>query len=519
MYQQINGGGVFQSPSFFFQSEFFVNSFDLGDIDKDGDTDIVAATSADSKLRWFENNGAQFSESSDLVVDNQEGIVSISLGDASLTNAVLQFTIEDFKDDDHFAFRPRFSGNLFFKVPPDFENPLDDGEDNQFELKVSVTDKSDPVSTTTRNVVINVDDLYEAPVIFQPTDQPTFELSIEEHSLFVVEVNSTNDEDLYEDTFYSISGGLDADYFKIDENTGALNFDIEPDYENPLDDLSDGSNTYNLVVRATDTGPTSAFSEIALKVHVLDGNDTPVFNPSPDLLPFTLDEDRNLTIPLSDLNASDPEGGVLTWSIVQTPSLGTATIIDSDTNLFYLPNPDLYGLDEVVLQITDDYNLTAQITLSFMINPVNDAPVITTPFLLSNDENLLEIITLEASDLENDVLIWDLASGLDMNRFTLSNSGILRFTTPAPDYENFDSNSSNEFYYFTATVSDGNLTTEGNFTVSIVDVPDIDPIISNLEENGTSYLYVDENNPVVIDLNFFRCGIRQQPYFEPGSGG
>ena len=138
MLQSANGGGQFQSPSFFFNSSFFVNAFDVGDLDLDGDLDIVGATFADSTLRSFLNDGnGRFSESNQNVLLGQESIVSLSINDFSQTNSILEFSIkENYKDWERFVFRPRYSGNLFFKENPDFENTNDVGLDHQFEIKV-----------------------------------------------------------------------------------------------------------------------------------------------------------------------------------------------------------------------------------------------------------------------------------------------------------------------------------------------------------------------------------------------
>jgi hypothetical protein len=49
---------------------------------------------------------------------------------------------------------------------------------------------------------------------------------------------------------YSISGGADADLFIIDSSTGVLSFKSAPDFENPIDNDSDG--TYEVSVDVSD---------------------------------------------------------------------------------------------------------------------------------------------------------------------------------------------------------------------------------------------------------------------------
>ena len=46
---------------------------------------------------------------------------------------------------------------------------------------------------------------------------------------------------------YEISGGVDADFFTIDRNTGALGFVSLPDFENPKDANRD--NKYEVAIK------------------------------------------------------------------------------------------------------------------------------------------------------------------------------------------------------------------------------------------------------------------------------
>ncbi len=65
---------------------------------------------------------------------------------------------------------------------------------------------------------------------------------------------------------YSISGGVDADLFEIDETTGVLSFLAPPDFENPGDENSD--NIYDVQVTLTDAG--NATQSIDLCPQVID---------------------------------------------------------------------------------------------------------------------------------------------------------------------------------------------------------------------------------------------------------
>ena len=449
-----------------------------------------------------DGNG-RFSESNQNVLLGQESIVSLSINDFSQTNSILEFSIkENYKDWERFVFRPRYSGNLFFKENPDFENTNDVGLDHQFEIKVvAKDDENDQNAVTERLVVINVDNVYEAPVITEPNAGDAIQLTIPEHTTFIIDVNSTNDEelDLGETTTYSISGGVDAGLFQIDEFTGELSFIEGPDYE--ANSSASNSNTFHVVIRAQDDGPGQSFSDRVVRVYVTDDNDLPIFAPMPSVLLQSVLEDANLTISLSDLNASDPEGAVLSWSKVAEPTNGSATFDQNFDSLLYVPNPDFYGTDQITLQIDDNASLSAQISIEFIIEPLNDAPVITTSALIQSPENQLSVSTLTADDVDQDVLIWSLIGGTDIDRFQLTNSGILNFIGGAPDYENPDSNDSDLNYEINVEVTDGNAVVPYAFTIQIEDVPDIPPVVSNLESTSATNFTVPEGQNFVVDLN------------------
>ena len=507
--QNFGGGGEFQFPTFFYQSDSFVNDFDLGDLDKDGDLDIVAASSADSKIRWFVNNinnNGEFLKSDEYITDNQEGIVSISVGDMSLQNAVLEFDIvnevsDSIKDDDKFVFRPQFSGHLYFKEAPDFDRPAEDDDANyQYEFKVIVQDRFKPESNSTRNVAVSLSNSLEPPVIDYPTAGGALQLTIKEHTTFVVDVNSTNDEELYEETRYSISGGADQAYFAIDEITGVLSFTTGPDYENPLDDPSNGTNNYDVIVRATDDGKGDPpFSERVMRIRVENDNDVPVINALPSALSNTLDEDSSFSLLLSDLNASDPEGGPLSWSCISDPEEGNYSL--DSTALVYQPNPNFFGVDQITLRLEDNVSLFADVSIEFIVLPVNDAPSLTTALSIDHPENEMDVITLAADDIEGDVLTWSLIGGGDQTRFQLSNNGMLSFIGNAPDFENPDSNDSDLNYEITISVTDGNKTVDQNLTITTTNIPDVAPEVSNLAPVAVNTFTVVENNSYVMDLN------------------
>ena len=75
-------------------------------------------------------------------------------------------------------------------------------------------------------------------------------------------------------------------------------------------------------------------------------------------------------IPAVELNATDVDGDLLTWSVLTAPANGTATVSGSGPSpevLNYLPNPDFNGSDSFVVEVSDGA-LSDQVTVSIRVN-------------------------------------------------------------------------------------------------------------------------------------------------------
>ena len=253
-----------------------------------------------------------------------------------------------------------------------------------------------------------------------------------------------------------------------------------------------------MVVRATDNGRRSPiFGAGNAPLTVENDNDAPVINPSPTALSNQLFEDSNFSLLLSDLNASDPEGGPLEWSCISEPKDGNYTI--GSTSLLYLPDPNFFGTDQITLRVEDNVSLFAEISIEFIVEPVNDAPIISTATSIDHPENEINVLTFSADDYDGDVLTWSLIGGSDQGRFQLSNNGMLSFSGTAPDYEMPDSEDADREYQVSISVTDGNLTVDQNVTITTTNLPDVDPEVSNLKPVALNTFFVTENNLHVVD--------------------
>ncbi len=137
------------------------------------------------------------------------------------------------------------SGDLSFKVPPDFENPTDSNIDNFYDVAITVIDNE--TLSDTKVFTISVTDVVNEgttpPVILQAF------ISVPENTTAVATPVAVSNPDGKTITF-SITGGIDASKFTIDANSGDLSFIDAPDFENPTD--TDANNSYHVIITIVD---------------------------------------------------------------------------------------------------------------------------------------------------------------------------------------------------------------------------------------------------------------------------
>jgi hypothetical protein len=88
----------------------------------------------------------------------------------------------------------------------------------------------------------------------------------------------------------------------------------------------------------------------------------------------TLDEDTSKTI---QLTGNDPGGLPLNYVIVSTPRQGRLSGIAP--NLTHTPERNVNGSDSFSFRINNGFSDSQPATVSILINPINDPPVLTVP--------------------------------------------------------------------------------------------------------------------------------------------
>ena len=205
------------------------------------------------------------------------------------------------------------------------------------------------------------------------------------------------------------------------------------------------------------------------------------------------------------LQAQDPDGDSLTYTVVANPTQGTLSSFNTTTGAFtYTPNTNATGTDSFSFQVSDGQATSNTATVSITINQVNDAPV-------AQDGTLNAVIgqttsgTLQASDTDNDPLTFSLVSD-PQQVVTITNTTTGAYTlTPVEEMSSP--------YTFTFTVNDGTvdsntatvtvtLLESGTITEIFGDTPDsnhpgtlIDTFTRNNNEINEAYRIITWSSP------------------------
>ena len=134
-------------------------------------------------------------------------------------------------------------------------------------------------------------------------------------------------------------------------------------------------------------------------------NTFPVSNNLINSVPFASDQNVSVTEQTSyiiNLVASDADGDALTYSIVDTPSNGSAVL--TGRTVTYTSNSDTAVSDSFTFKVNDGVSDSSKATVTITITPINDSPTANSQSNVNADENIEKSITLTGSDAEGDNL-------------------------------------------------------------------------------------------------------------------
>ncbi|MBF0450947.1 MAG: tandem-95 repeat protein [Candidatus Magnetomorum sp.] len=235
----------------------------------------------------------------------------------------------------------------------------------------------------------------------------------------------------------------------------------------------------------------------------------PIANREPEIashsLSFSMSEDQvPVAWTLRNLEATDPDGDTLYWSIESNPYSGNVSIVASNpTVISYTPNANVNGTDIFMLTVSDTLGGTDTSIITVTILPIDDPPYIFTPIsdIRVNEGYKRSDIDLSNifSDIDNDdaSIIKTLKSIQTSNGKHLVSASI-SVDTLTIDYDANDFLAEGEIATATLTVmaTSNTLTTTASFFISITGVDD-PPYVKNTIGDRSVY----EDVRPVIDLS------------------
>ena len=428
------------------------------------------------------------------VNENQTGVATLEATDSD-DDTITGWSITSGADSALFDLNN--DGVLFFKTAPDYENPGDAGRDNSYEVEVTASDGTDDSAPLT--ITVNVTDLNEPPSaptglsISPNDDNPTTALDVSWTAPDTSGIPPITGYDLQ----YRVQGETDwtAHDFLSDGNTTKTtvpNFATKTTVPNLATNT-----TYQVQVRAkndegggqwaTDSGTTDkslltvAFNSATYTVD--EGEEATI------TVTVTPAADRNVTVTLT------MTGTGATLSDLDTGNTLTVARGQSSASFTITGNQDDDAMDsEVTLTLitnADGVTLGSPSTTTVTIEEPNNPPVITTTSPITVKENQTAVVTLEATDSDDDPITgWSITGGADRALFNLANDGVLTFST-APDYENPMDAGTDNSYEVKVTASDGTDDSDPlTITVNVINVNEPPTF-----DSETTRVRIAENSP------------------------
>ena len=417
----------------------------------------IAITASDSEYQASESLTISVINLNDSAPEFPSASASFTLDEHSTDAIVLQVSDPDDPeasqaltysisgaDAELFAVSAVNGGELSFKQAPDYETPLDLGGDragdNIYAIEVTA---SDSVNSSSQSIQIQVINLNDNPPAFA---QSLLQLPVDENTASAVHDVLATDAD-GDDLTYAVhtDASDDSSLFSISSSSGALFFNLPPDYEDAQDANAD--NVYELNVTASDGVSTSHQS---LEIEVVNINDNlPVFATTSS----AVDVQENTSATFYDADATDADGDdSLSYSLSVTDDQQYFAIDPTSGALSFASPPDfeeplgVSGNTYQIQIIASDSANSATLDLDITVTDYNDEfPQLTSEESVFRNLSdftstavLVHTVTAEDRDAADQQLSYVL-SGTDADQFTLdSSSGELYFTEAPSDYRVYD---------------------------------------------------------------------------------
>jgi len=230
----------------------------------------------------------------------------------------------------------------------------------------------------------------------------------------------------------------------------------------------DGTATFSYTIEDCSGNTASALVEVTVDPV----NDPPEANDES----VTVQEDTPQPITVT---ATDPDGDLLTFSILTGTSNGTITGLNSATGeLTYTPDADYHGPDSFTFEACDPDGLCDTGVVTITVEPVDDPPV-ADPQDLTTQEDTPLAITVTGSDPDGDPLTYGIVSGPSNGTITGFNpaTGELAYT-PGANFTGPDS-----FVFEVCDPGVGHGCAQATVTITVTPVND--PPVANDQDRAT----------------------------------
>ena len=379
------------------------------------------------------------------------------------------------------------TGLLAFITAPDFESPLDNGEDNVYDVEVTANDRSG--STNIQHIAVTVTPVNDHGPVF--TSATRFDVMEDVTQVGTV---ATTDADLPAQTVTcSITGGADSVLFHIGAATGLLDFITAPDFESPLDAGAD--NIYQVDVTADDHSGLTTIQSVVVTVTPINDN-SPIFTSA---MAFNLAE-NSTSVGMVVAQDADRSTQSLSYSIVGGSDSALFSIDPTTGSLSFTTDPDFESpaddntdnIYHVAVMANDGSGSTTIQNITVTVTPVNDNfPVFTSPVAFNLSENTIAVATVSATDadLPTQTVNYSITGGADGALFQIDpTTGALTFITP-PDFESPTAAGAGNLYLIDVTADDHSGSTAlQHISITVTPANDNAPVFTS-----TVAFHVSEN--------------------------
>ena len=228
--------------------------------------------------------------------ENNQSIGRVDAEDVDNADRITGYTLTGGSDQNRFEINS--GGALTFKDAPNFEDPADNGRNNEYIVVVTATGGAGGrAMTAEQTITVTVTDVNEPPRFTSDNS-----LQVKENKRFVGRVAAEDVDSDDHITGYEVTGRVDRNRFEI-TNTNELHLKEDPDFERPADVGS--NNQYIVAVTATGgTGTRERRTEQRIFV-IVENVDEPPGKPGP---PTVSDEtESSLTVTWTEPANTGPD--------------------------------------------------------------------------------------------------------------------------------------------------------------------------------------------------------------------